>query len=388
MKVCVTGLGKLGLPLATVFAEAGHKVTGIDVNPEVVEEVNSGRCPIANEPDLPELLEKNVTEGRLEASTIYTPSDAFIITVPTLLDDNKKPDMTIVEEVTRNIGERLRKNNLVVLESTAPPGTTDSLTHILEEKSGQKDFYLAHSPERISSGRAIRDIENYPKIIGGINKKSTKRAEELYRSICKEVIPVRDARTAELVKIAEGLYRDVNIALANELALISKEHGVDVFEVIKAANTQPYSHLHRPGPGVGGHCIPVYPWFVINGKTKLIKAAREVNDSMPDYVVEKISQVLKEEGKEVKGSNILVAGLVFRPGVKETYHSPATFVIQGLRKKGANVFGYDTLLEEEEMEALMGASSPNGNKIDCAILMHDNLEVNAEKVIMPRNLFV
>lgn len=378
------------MPLATVFAEAGHDVTGIDVNPKVVVDVNSGRCPIVNEEGLPELLEKNVSEGRLKASATYAPTDAFIITVPILLDEDKRPDLGIVEKVIKKIGESLNKGDLIVLESTAPPGTTDSLMTILEEKSGLKgkDFYLAHSPERISSGRAIRDIINYPKVIGGVNRESTRKAEELYRSICKEVILVRDARTAELVKIAEGLYRDVNIALANELALISKGHGIDVHEVIKATNTQPYSNIHKPGGGVGGHCIPVYPWFVINEKTKLIKTAREVNDSMPKYVVEKVSQVLKEEGREVKGSNILVAGLVFRPGVKETYHSPASFVIQGLREKGANVFGHDTLLEEKEMEASMGVTSPNGNKIDCAILMHDNLEVDSERTIAPWNLFI
>jgi nucleotide sugar dehydrogenase len=389
LKVCVIGLGKLGLPLATVFADAGHEVTGIDVDPRVVEEVNSGKCPIVNEDGLPELLEKNVSRGRLKASTSYSPSNAFIITVPILLDKYKKPDLRIVEEVTKKIGECLRRGDLVVLESTAPPGTTDSLAVILEERSGLqgKDFHLAHSPERISSGRAIRDIINYPKIVGGINQESTKKAEELYRSICKEVILVRDARTAELVKIAEGLYRDVNIALANELALISKRHDIDVWEVIEAANTQPFCSLLKPGTGVGGHCIPVYPWFVIDGETKLIKAARELNDSMPSYVVEKVSRVLEEEGKEVKGSNILVAGLVFRPGVKETYHSPAGFVIEGLRKKGANVYGYDPLLEEKEMTALLGVGSPDGHRIDCAILMHDNLEVEAKKVIAPWNLF-
>jgi len=195
-----------------------------------------------------------------------------------------------------------------------------------------------------------------------------------------------------MVKVAEGLYRDVNIALANELALISNDSGVDVWEVIEVANTQPYCNLHKPGAGVGGHCIPVYPWFVINGNghSRLIRTAREVNDGMPRYVVGKVMESLKERGQGISGSNVLLAGLVYRPGVKETYNTPAKQVITELRRLGANVFGHDPVLSEHEMQALLGVESPNGNEIDCTVFLHNrsyNIKSNGEVKVTPMNMF-
>lgn len=395
--VGVYGLGKMGLPLAAVFAEKGARVVGADINEKVVKSINNGINHVKEEPGLSELVEKNVRNGRLSATTDLVKasqdSDVMIILVPTLLDENRNPDLRIVKSVSRNIAKGLEKGDFVALESTAPPGTTQNVVRPILEKSGLiagEDFGLAHSPERTSSGRVIEDILSaYPKIVGGINWKSTDTAVAIYSVInSNKVIPVTNATVAEAVKISEGLYRDVNIALANELALISEEYGIDVWELIKAANTQPFCNIHRPGVGVGGHCIPVYPWFVINGRTKLIKTAREINNSMPNYVVKKASKMLKSRGMSIRGSNILVAGLVYRPGVKETYHTPAKHVIDDLKKLGANVYGYDPVLGEEEVRKLLEVEPLNSNKIDCAIFMHDyDLSVNAKCSVTLANLF-
>lgn len=395
--VAVYGLGKMGLPLAAIFAEKEARVIGADINREVVKNINQGINHVKGEPGLDELVEKNVKNGRLTATTDLVKaskdSDVMIILVPTLLDKNNNPDLRRVKSASEDIAKGLEKGDFVILESTAPIGTTNNVIKPILENSGLKagkDFGLAYCPERTSSGRAIKDISSaYPKIVGGIEERSTATAEAIYSVINERgVIPVANATTAEAVKIAEGLYRDVNIALANEIALISEKHGINIWEVIKVANTQPFCNLHKPSTGVGGHCIPVYPWFVIDEETKLIKTAREVNDGMPGYVVEKVSKELKEHGKGVKGSNILVIGLVYRPGVKEVYHAPARYVIRDLKRLGAKVYGYDPMLTEEEMKTLLDVESHNGKEIDCAIFMHDyDLGVNAKYAITLENLF-
>lgn len=397
--VAVYGLGKMGLPLAAIFADKGAKVIGADINEEVVEKVNLGISHVKGEPGLQELVEKNVKRGLLSATTDLVKaakeSDVKIILVPAFLDDDNKPELGIVKSVSEKIAKGLKKGDFVIVETTVPPGTTDNVVRPILEKSGLiagKDFGMAHCPERTSSGRAIEDILGaYPKVVGGINQKSTDTAISIYSVINKKgVNPVSSSTCAETIKIAEGLYRDVNIALANELALISERYEIDVWEVIKTANTQPYCNIHSPGPGVGGHCIPVYPWFVINGDTPLIKTAREINDSMPDYVANKVSKTLVDKGGDIFDSNVLVAGLVYRPGVKETYHTPARGVINKLRKLGANVYGYEPMLNENEMKSLMDVEEPNGHKIDCTVFIHDDnydLKVDTDCVINLQNLF-
>jgi nucleotide sugar dehydrogenase len=399
--VAIYGLGKMGLPLAAVFADKGAKVVGVDVNEEVVRNVNLGQNHVQGEQGLDELIKTNISRGRIEATTdgveAARRADVMIIIVPAFLDESKKADLRIVTSVAQNISKGLKKDDVVIIETTVPPGTTEDIIRPILEESGLKagvDFGLAHCPERTSSGRAIVDIMGaYPKVVGGVDKKSTDAAVAIYSVINERgVIPVSNSRTAEMVKIAEGLHRDVNIALANELALISNESGVDVWEVIEVANTDPNCNLHEPGAGVGGHCIPVYPWLVINGNgsTRLIKTAREVNDSMSSYVVDKVSKELDKSGREIKGSNILVAGLVYRAGVKETYNSPARRVIRDLRALGANVFGYDPVLNEDEMKSLLNIESPNGNKVDCTVFLHNRnykLESDSGNRVTPMNMF-
>ena len=368
--------------MAGVFAKRGAKVIGVDVNLDVVASVNRGVNHVKEEHGLDELVRRNVREGRLEATVdgvdAARRADVMIIIVPAFLDESKKADLGIIKAASENIAKGLEKGDFVIVETTVPPGTTENFVKSILESSGLQagvDFGLAHCPERTSSGRAVVDISGaYPKVVGGVDQKSTDTAVGIYNVINERgVIPVSDSRTAEMVKIAEGLHRDVNIALANELAMVSDENGVDVWEVIEVANTDPNCNLHEPGAGVGGHCIPVYPWFVINGNgsTRLIRTAREVNDSMSKHVVRKVSMELERSGKPVNGSNVLVAGLVYRPGVKETYNTPAKRVIKELRDMGANVFGYDPVLSEDEMKAHLKVQSPNGNKLDCTVVLHN-----------------
>ncbi len=358
LTVAVYGLGKMGLPLAAVFAEMGAKVIGADIDKKVVDAINEGLCHIEGEPELVELVEKNVKRKRLSATadliTAAKKSDVMVIIVPTFLDENNNPDLSIISSVCNNISQGLKKGDLVIVESTVPPRTTRDilLPILLESGLHEGDFGLAFCPERTSSGRAILDITGaYPKVVGGIDKESTMAAEAVYSIInAKGVISVSDATTAEAVKVFEGLYRDVNIALANELSLVCAELDISAIEVFNVANTQPYCHLHMPGCGVGGHCIPVYPYFIIknvNASTELLKLARKINDGMALYTVNLVKAALNRSKMSLEGSNILVLGVVYRGGVKETRKSPAVEIIKILRKEGAGVYAFDPLLKDE-----------------------------------------
>ena len=383
--IAVYGLGKMGLPLAAVFAEHGANVIGVDINEEVVNSINNGINHINEEPGLDELVRKNVEKGRLKATTdgvwAAKQADVMIIIVPTLADDRGNLKLDPVYDVARKISQGLEKGDIVITEATMPPGTTESLIPILEE-SGLKlgDFGLAHAPERTMTGTAIRDITGqYPKIVGANDEKTLEAVIGIYETINKKgVIPVSSIKAAEAVKVFEGVYRDVNIALANELALWCEEHGLDALEVFKAANTQPYCHLHMPGAGVGGHCIPYYPWFVINLAKKtnprLIKTAREINDSMPHHVVELTIKGLNEVGKSLKGSKVLVLGLTFRGGVREFMKSPAIPIIKELKEWGAKVYAYDPLCTPEDAKRFGAEWKENFKNIDAIIIVTDHRE--------------
>jgi len=398
VRVAVYGLGKMGLPLAAVFAERGARVVGVDVNEEVVKTVNSGHSHIECEPALEELVRRNVDAGRLSATTDATAAaaeaDVMVILVPVVLNEEKKPELGALRAACRSISGGLEEGDLVITETTLPPGTTERVVKGILEDSGLRagrDFGVAHCPERAMTGRVVRDIMGaYPKIVGGIDRRSTEAATGIYSVVnSKGVIQVANATTAELVKVAEGVYRDVNIAVANELAIVARKHGVNVWEVIRVANTQPYCNIHQPGAGVGGHCIPVYPWFIIDEDTRLFRTAREVNDSMSAYLVERLEEVLRNEGERLEGSEVAVVGLTYRPGVKETYHSPARLVIEHLKRRRVRVYGYDPLLTEEEIRRSMGVEPLNGEKIKWAICLHHNshdLRVNAERKIELRQI--
>ena len=386
--IAVYGLGKMGLPLAAVFADAGARVIGADIDEDVVVTINRGICHVTGEPGLPELVERNVGEGRLSATSDLVhaaeAADVMVILVPTLLDRNNNPDMSIVRSVCADIAKGLGPGDFVIQESTVPPRTTrDMILPILEE-SGHRvgDFGIAHCPERTASGRAIIDITGaYPKIVGGIDSASTETARALYLTINKKgVIPMSDATAAESVKVFEGLYRDVNIALANELAMVCDELGIDAREVFDAANTQPYSHIHAPGCGVGGHCIPVYPYFIINtveASTDMLKLARRINDGMPAYTVDLLEGALTELGVGISGARVLLMGVTYRGDVNETRFSPAIDLISELKGRGAEVFAYDPVLGDEVQR--FGAipsdlGSGDGINIDAILIASDHAE--------------
>lgn len=383
--IAVYGMGKMGLPLAAVFADHGAKVIGVDINERVVENINRGENHIKEEPGLDELVRRNVEAGKLRATTdgirAAKEADVMVILVPTLTDERGNLKLGPVYDVAEKISKGLERGDIVITEATMPPGTTESLIPIFE-KSGLKvgEFGLAHAPERTMTGTAIRDITGqYPKIVGASDEKTLEAVVGIYETINRKgVIPMSSIKAAEAVKVFEGVYRDVNIALANELALWCEEHGLDALEVFQAANTQPYCHLHMPGAGVGGHCIPVYPWFVINLAKKtnprLIKTAREINDSMPHHVVELTVKGLNDAGRPLKGSNVLVLGLTFRGGVREFMKAAAKPIIEELKEWGANVYAYDPLCTREDAERFGAGWKEDFRGIDAIVITADHRE--------------
>jgi len=377
IKIAVYGLGKMGLPLAAIFAEKGAKVIGIDIDKKVVDSINKGINHVREEPCLNKLVRKNVKSGNLRASVNPENADIHVILVPTLTDKNNKPILSPVFSVAKKISSVLEKNDIVITECTMPPSSTEKLIPILE-KSGLKcgkDFGLAHCPERTMTGTAIRDItKQYPKIIGCIDKRTQIAVETIYSIInSKGVIPVSDIKTAECVKVFEGIYRDVNIALANELAIYCSDINVDATEIFNTANTQPYCHIHKPGPGVGGHCIPLYPYFIMNPKTTLIKTARKINDSMSAYTVKLTKEVLSKSKRKIKNSNILVLGLTFRSGVQEFRKTPAGPIIKELKKLGAKVFAYDPLCDDSDYK-IFNVRKSSFKNMDCIVIVTEHPE--------------
>ncbi len=382
--IAVFGLGKMGLPLATVFADKGARVIGVDIDENRVKMVNSGINPVPGEPGLEEMLKKNVKEGRLIATIdgfeASKSADIMIILVPTLVDERGNVNLTPVYDAAEKISGGLESGNIVITEATMPPGATESLVPILE-KSGLKlgEFGLAHCPERTMTGTAIRDITGqYPKIVGANNADTLNAVSAIYEVINRRgVIKMSSIKAAEAVKVFEGIYRDVNIALANELALFCEEQSLDVLEIIKAANSQPYCHIHMPGAGVGGHCIPVYPWFVINlskRATRLIRTAREINEYMPRHMIELTLKALNIGGIAPKNANILVLGLTFRGDVYEFRNSPSISYIEMLKEWTKNIFVYDPMCNEKDAKRF-GVSWWKGYEgMDAVVIMNDAKE--------------
>ncbi|USZ68097.1 nucleotide sugar dehydrogenase [Halorussus salilacus] len=379
--VAVYGLGKMGLPLAAVYADVSGNVVGADVDREVVETVNAGGCHVKREPGLPELVADLVEVGDLEATDdpAAAAADAavHVVIVPTPITDGKEADLSILKSVVEDIGAGLDPGDLVVVECTVPPRTCeDVLAPLLAEAAGHEEFGLAFCPERTSSGRALDDIRGaYPKVVGGIDDESTRAAELVYDQLTdNEVLAVSDATTAEAVKVFEGLYRDVNIALANELATFTDELGIDVNEAIETANTQPFCDIHSPGAGVGGHCIPYYPYFVINefdAEARLLRTAREVNDSMPGFTVETLVRELDAEGVSPGDTTVALLGLTYRPGVEETRATPAGPIAERLSALGAEVLAVDPMLDDAEGFAAEKVSQEElyDRDLDAAVLV-------------------
>ncbi|HKB27532.1 MAG TPA: nucleotide sugar dehydrogenase [Candidatus Limnocylindrales bacterium] len=357
--VAVVGAGKMGLPLAAQFASHGWEVIAVDVQQGVVDSINAGLSHVEAEPGLADLVSQAHAAGRLRATVDGTAAargaDVVVIIVPVMLDAGGRPDFVYMDAAVEAIGPGLHPGATVIFETTLPVGTTrDRYVPWLEAASGLRvegDLFVAFSPERLYSGAALANLATYPKLVGGIGPRSGERAAAFYASVLDaDIHLLSSAEAAEFSKLADTTYRDVNIALANEFAAYADAVGVDVREVIAAANTQPYSHIHQPGLGVGGHCIPVYPRFLLAEAPDLalVATARRINDGQVDRAVE----VLEERLGGLRGAQVLVLGLTYRHGVKELAYSRALALIDQLRAAGATVLAYDPLLSAGEVAAL------------------------------------
>lgn len=400
MKIAVIGSGYVGLITAALFANEGYCVTAMDVKPEVVKAVNDGISPI-NEPGLQELVSRNVQAGRLKATLNSTEAlaeaDAVIISVQTPISKNKKPDLSFLTKALEKVGKTIRKGTLVVISSTVPPGTTlKKAKPKLETLSGLKadvDFYLAYVPERMAPGKALKEFVESPKLIGGIGSNSTRIAAQLFRTVCKKIVET-DSVTAEIAKLAENTFRDVNIAFANQLALICEQHGVDAKKVIELANTHPRVNIHTPGPGVGGPCLPKDPYLLTHktklGKQNIIKTARKINDHMPKHVVKLAIEGLRKAGKRTYESKIAILGTAYKADVDDPRLSPSEPIIHSLMRLGCRVAVYDPYCNEafgaiktkSVREAVKGA--------DCLVIITDhtdfkNLDLHKIKALMNKN---
>ncbi|WP_312911993.1 nucleotide sugar dehydrogenase [Natronosalvus caseinilyticus] len=395
--IAVYGLGKMGLPLAAVFAEGTGAVTGVDVDPAIVESVNAGRSHVGGEPGLDDLVAEQVSRGRLRATTdgaaAASEARVHVIIVPTLItdDDEPEPDLSIIEAVLEDVASGLEPGDLVIAESTLPPGTCrDVIAPHLTARSGLESgsFGVAFCPERTASGTALRDIRGqYPKVVGGVDEASGRAAALIYDELSDNAVHlVSDATTAEAVKVFEGVYRDVNIALANQLAGTADDLGISVREAIETANHIPMCHLHDPGPGVGGHCIPYYPHFLLaqtEAPLSMVELGREVNREMPARAVAMLEAALdgtgtdesKSRGKEpadsLEDATVLVLGFTYRPGVEETRASPAIGVVESLCERDAEVWGCDPLVDPTDFgaRAIDVEDLASGPAFDAAILV-------------------
>ena len=354
------------MPLASIIADSSFEVVGVDIDEKKCEDINRGKNTIPEEKGLDELIKRHGGND-LVATTNYEDAkgcSVFIIIVPLFTDEDRNPDFSILESAFRNVGKILKKRKLAVLETTVPPMTAE--THAkrwLEEESGLAlalgEFYLAHSPERIMTGFSISRLREFPKVVGGVNRESGVKAFEIYKKFVPNVHLVSSARVAEFIKLMEGCYRDVNIGLANELFKIANELGIDFYEAREYANHE-YCHIHLPSTGVGGHCIPLYPWFLIKemekrekfGYARLLRASREVNDEMVSYWAEKIVLECMRINKPLNRVKICIKWITFREGVKELYHSRNLALAKLLLKKGLNVYVYDEMFSKEEIEEM------------------------------------
>jgi nucleotide sugar dehydrogenase len=373
--VAVVGAGKMGLPLAAQFASHGWTVMAVDIDEAVVAAINDGRSHLDEEPGVAELVASAHAEGRLLATTdgaaAARDADVVVLIVPVMLDAESRPDHRHMDAATDAIAPGIHAGSLVIYETTLPVGDTrdryaprlEAASGLRAEVDGDAGFLVAFSPERLYSGAALRNLATYPKLVGGLGPASRDRAAAFYDSVLDaEIVAMSSAEAAEFSKLADTTYRDVNIALANEFANYADRIGVDVTEVIAAANSQPYSHIHQPGIGVGGHCIPVYPHFLLDRapELSLVARAREVNDGQVDVAVE----ALRTELGSLEDLGVLVLGLTYRHGVKELAYSRALPLIELLRSAGARVLAYDPLLTGDEIRRTgaepwsWGASAP------------------------------
>ncbi|MER3387436.1 MAG: nucleotide sugar dehydrogenase [Microcella pacifica] len=391
MKIAVIALGKIGLPLAVQFADKGHEVVGVDVNATTVDLVNAATEPFPGEAHLAEKLAELVPAGRLRATTDYADAvpgaDAVVLVVPLFVDDEARPDFGWMDGATTSLAEHLTPGTLVSYETTLPVGTTRTRWKpMLEQGSGLTegtDFHLVFSPERVLTGRVFADLRKYPKLVGGLTPAGAARAVEFYEAVldfderpdlarANGVWDLGSAEAAEMTKLAETTYRDVNIGLANQFAQYAATAGIDIYQVIEASNSQPYSHIHQPGIAVGGHCIPVYPRLYLwnDPAATVVRAAREANAGMPDYTI----GLLEGVHGSLQGQRVVVLGAAYRGGVKETAFSGVFGAVEALRARGADVLVHDPLYTDDELQHYGWAPYHPGEPVDAAVVQADHAE--------------
>lgn len=385
MKIAVIALGKIGLPLAVQFASKGHEVVGVDVNANTVSLVNSGIEPFPGEAHLQERLSKLVEEGRLRATTDFGPAvseaDAVVLVVPLFVDQDATPDFAWMDAATASLAKNLTPGTLVSYETTLPVGTTrNRWKPMLEEGSGLAegtDFHLVFSPERVLTGRVFEDLRKYPKLVGALTREGAKRAIDFYNAVLdfderpdlsrpNGVWDLGSVEASELAKLAETTYRDVNIGLANQFARFADTTGIDIYQVIEASNSQPYSHIHQPGIAVGGHCIPVYPRLYLwnDPEATIVRAARDANAGMPDYTI----GLLEGAHGSLAGQSVAVLGAAYRGGVKETAFSGVFATVEALEARGAKVLVHDPMYSDAELANLGFTVFHLGERADAAVV--------------------
>jgi UDP-N-acetyl-D-glucosamine dehydrogenase len=395
-RIGIVGLGYVGLPLAVAFSEAGFKVLGIDIQQKRVELVSRGQSYIADVPS--ERLQAVIANNLLQATTEQArlrETEVICICVPTPLTKTKDPDLSYVIHESKEISRYLQPGQLIVLESTTYPGTTRQVVLPILESSklrGGVDFYLAYSPERVDPGNKKHSIRNTPKIVGGINSESTELARHLYSQVAEMVVPVSCPEVAEMTKIFENVFRSVNIALVNELAQLCHNMNVSVWEVIDAASTKPFGYMpFYPGPGVGGHCIPLDPYYLASKArefdfhTRFIELAAEINEHMPYYIVSRIIEALNTSGKSLKGANVLALGVAYKKDIDDTRESPSLRLIQLLSDKGAKVSYNDPFIPEIKLSqgslTSIALTKENLSSADCVVIATDHSCYNMDEVV-------
>ena len=392
MRIAVVALGKIGLPLAVQFASSGHDVIGVDVNQKAVDTINAGLEPFPGEAHLQERLAELIPAGKLRATTDYSEAipgaDAVVLVAPVFVNDETwEPDFKYMDSATRSLAEHLTPGTLVSYETTLPVGTSRTRWKpMLEEGSGLTegvDFHVVYSPERVLTGRVFEDLRKYPKLIGALSAEGTRRAREFYEAVLQfdertdlprpnGVWDLGSTEASEMAKLAETTYRDVNIGLANQFGLFAASHGIDVYKVIEACNSQPYSHIHRPGIAVGGHCIPVYPrlYLSTDPDADIVRVARQLNASMPERLVAQAAGILGD----LTGTRAVVLGAAYRGGVKETAFSGVFPTVKALTERGADVSVHDPLYTDDELRALGFQPYAIGDAAELAILQTDHAD--------------
>lgn len=403
-KIAVVGLGYVGLSVAVEFAKKGIEVAGIEINPARVKAVNEGKSYLSDINN--EVLIDLVRSGKLKAfqePEALKNVDAIIVCVPTPLTNNKTPDTSYIISVSKQVVPFLHEGELVVLESTTYPGTTEEIVLPILSQSGLEpgeDFYLAFSPERVDPGNRVYRIENVPKVVGGINKESTDLAAMLYKIIVPKVFKVSSTKVAEMAKLLENIFRLVNVALINELAILSEKMDIDLWEVIDAAKTKPYGFMpFYPGPGIGGHCIPVDPFYLLwkakeyNFDISFIELAEQINDIMPGYVVQKVSYALNSKKESINGSKILVIGVAYKENIDDTRESPALKIIPQLMRLGSDVSYFDPYVSEININGKVLKSIPMLSKeilnnADCSLILTAHSSINYDFILQNSDIIV